>query len=277
MALIDAKIYSEALMKDVDVSVILPLPSITNLEYGDDVPIPTIEEKYQTLWLLHPGTNDYSKLVRRTKIEGYARENRIAVVMMDLGHSYCYNVPNLGNYFDYYTEELPKILRGIFPLSDKKEDNFIGGISMGGFGAFMAAARKPDNYAAAFSISGGLDLERVLADNERTRDYMQRIMNLVYGENRQYYQAHEHDIYTMMDDLVATQSAYPQFYACSGTDDELYHASKVVVDYMQSIGIQVDYEEGPGNHNFDFYDPQLKHILAEWLPLKSGLISKGEN
>ncbi|MFT4106714.1 MAG: alpha/beta hydrolase-fold protein [Lacrimispora sp.] len=274
MALIEAQIYSEILMSDVNVSVVLPLPSITNLEYGDDVAILTDEQKYPTLWLLHPGTNNYSKLVRRTRIESFSRENRIAVVMMDLGHSYCCNVPHLGNYFDYYTEELPKILRGVFPLSSRREDNFIGGISMGGFGAFMAAAKKPENYAAAFSISGGLDLE-IAAKHHNVRPYMERVMNLVYGENRQYYDKHEHDLRTVMEDLVSGKKEYPKLYACCGLQDELYESGKAVIDYMQSIGLQVDYEEGQGNHNFDYYDPQLKHIISDWLPVKSHASKEG--
>ncbi len=34
-------------------------------------------------------------------------------------------------YFTFVSEELPKFVRAIFPLSDKREDNFVAGMSMG--------------------------------------------------------------------------------------------------------------------------------------------------
>jgi S-formylglutathione hydrolase FrmB len=46
------------------------------------------------------------------------------------------------NYYTYITEELPHIVRSYFPLSDRREDNAIAGLSMGGYGAFMIALQE---------------------------------------------------------------------------------------------------------------------------------------
>ena len=42
MALLEIQLYSEVLMKEVSLAVILPLPTITNMEYGDHVAIQII-------------------------------------------------------------------------------------------------------------------------------------------------------------------------------------------------------------------------------------------
>lgn len=267
MALIDLHIYSDTLMKDVTLSVILPLPTITNMEYNDDIPILNEGETYPVLWLIHPGANDYTKIIRRSRIEAYAREKRIAVVCMDLDNSYCFNIPNGGKYYDYLTEELPTILRSILPLSDKREDNFIGGISMGGMGAYMAAAKNPDNYIASFSISGGLDFEELknLPNLDRWYD---NVKATIYGENNQYYDPHIHDLRTVMRDLVNSGKSKPMFYACVGKEDFVREAGIHVIEDMKEMGIEVLLEEGHGQHNFQYYDPQLKHIILDWLPIR---------
>src|SRR5690606_12198592 len=61
------------------------------------------------------------------------------------------------NYWTFISEELPEISRSFFPLSDKREDNFVAGLSMGGYGAFKLALSHPDKFSAAASLSGALD------------------------------------------------------------------------------------------------------------------------
>ncbi len=44
------------------------------------------------------------------------------------------------NYYDAIAVELPQILKRFFPnMSDKREKNFIAGLSMGGYGTFKIA------------------------------------------------------------------------------------------------------------------------------------------
>ena len=50
-----------------------------------------------------------------------------------------------------------------FPVSSRREDTYIAGLSMGGYGAFKAAMTYPQRYAAFGSFSGALDIEAVAA------------------------------------------------------------------------------------------------------------------
>lgn len=57
------------------------------------------------------------------------------------------------DYWEFVSEELPIVARVLLPLSDKREDNFVAGLSMGGYGAFKMAFWKPEFFAAAASLS----------------------------------------------------------------------------------------------------------------------------
>ncbi|MBW7462496.1 prolyl oligopeptidase family serine peptidase, partial [Paenibacillus sepulcri] len=76
------------------------------------------------------------------------------------------------------SEELPALARSFFPLSDRREDNFVAGLSMGGYGAFKLALSHPDRYAAAASLSGALDVTGFYKDRNKDLD-------LIYGSVEQ--------------------------------------------------------------------------------------------
>ena len=70
-------------------------------------------------------------------------------------HSFYSNMVYGGKYFTYLTEELPKVLAATFQISTRREDTFIAGLSMGGYGALMCGLRRPDRYGgcAGFALS----------------------------------------------------------------------------------------------------------------------------
>ena len=62
-------------------------------------------------------------------------------------------------WWTYISKELPAICRSFFPyMSDKREDTFAAGLSMGGYGAFKAALGAPETFCAGASLSGALDI-----------------------------------------------------------------------------------------------------------------------
>ena len=73
------------------------------------------------------------------------------------------------NYGTFLLEELPEIARSFFPLSPHRKDNFIAGLSMGGYGAFLMALSQSEKYAAAASLSGILDIHESARKNVDAR------------------------------------------------------------------------------------------------------------
>lgn len=61
------------------------------------------------------------------------------------------------DYFHYVADELPAICGKWFHLDQRRENTFIAGESMGGYGAVKIALNRPEKYEAVASLSGVLD------------------------------------------------------------------------------------------------------------------------
>lgn len=112
--------------------------------------------KYPVLWLLHGTFGDCTDWQRRTSIELYATDRNVIVVMPSALNSNYSNWPNMMtgyNCYNYITEELMPLIHGWFPASDKREDNFIAGLSMGGRATIKFAVNYPEKFAAMAALS----------------------------------------------------------------------------------------------------------------------------
>ena len=114
MAFIQLKTYSETLRTKTSIQVILPTPLAgdTNGSFYDS------GKKYPTLYLLHGTYGDEADYTRFSRIESYAQEYYVAVVMMSTANGCYRDMPRGGPaYYKYVTEELPKMMEWMFPLS----------------------------------------------------------------------------------------------------------------------------------------------------------------
>src|SRR4029079_1126758 len=97
-------------------------------------------------------SDDDSIWLRRTSIERYVADLGIAVVMPQVHRSYYTDEAYGRPYWTFLSEELPRVASGFFRLSPRREDTFVAGLSMGGYGAFKWALRQPWRFAAAASL-----------------------------------------------------------------------------------------------------------------------------
>ena len=272
MALFQCKMFSEALFRSVNVNVTLPTPVSGDCFFESVHAYPHDGKKYQVLWLLHGFSADESDWQRFSSIERYAQEKNVAVVMPD-GYNSMYANDGFGAaYFDYYTEELPAKLQTLLPLSERREDNFIAGLSMGGYGAFKAAFVHPEKYAAAASLSGGLIMEEAGgAAPDAVGKYTSLWRKTVFGGNDERYNEEKESLLALLKQRLEDRADLPKLYQCIGTEDFLYASNQKFLACARAMGADILYEESTGVHNFDFWDPYIRRIL-DWLPLKHGLV-----
>jgi S-formylglutathione hydrolase FrmB len=74
----------------------------------------------------------------------------------------------------------------------------------------------------------------------------------------------EHDLFVLAE-KVARGRTKPRLYQCCGTGDFLYQDNLRFRDHVQSLPLNYTYEEGPGEHTWDFWDRMIQRVLA-WLP-----------
>jgi len=254
MALIKCDFFSESLQLSTSMTVILPQQ--TNLQIG--MKNNRSGEKHQTLYLLHGLSDDHSIWTRRTSIERYAAPLGLAVVMPQVDRSFYTNMVYGNKYWTFLTEELPMVARSFFPLSEAREDNFVAGLSMGGYGAFKWALNKPDHFIAAASLSGAMDVETLRKRSEG------ELYQLIFGEES--ILGTEHDLFSLVENLKE-RTVKPSLYQCCGTEDFLFEDNKRFKQACEQTSFDYSYEFSPGSHEWGYWDKKIQDVL-EWLPLK---------
>ena len=95
------------------------------------------------LYLLHGLSDDATAWTRYTSIERYAQAYGLAVVMPQVQRSFYCDQVHGGRFWTFMTQELPEVVQRFFHVSSRREDTFVAGLSMGGFGAMKWALHEP--------------------------------------------------------------------------------------------------------------------------------------
>lgn len=261
MALIQCNFFSKALMRTVPIQVVLP----TDKFVGPQGIQP--EGPFKTLYLLHGIMGNYTDWVSGTRVQSWAQDRNLAVVMPSGDNSfYVDNPKSSANYGTFIGKELVDFTRRTFPLSRKREDTFIGGLSMGGFGSIVNGLQNPETFGAVCAFSSALILDSAPQNKEYTDNLF---------TNRGYYESIFGDLtkvrgsffdYDALAEKVAPLAEKPKFYMACGTEDELIGVNRQFRDHLQKLGFDVTYEEGPGVHDWYFWDEYILRAM-EWLPL----------
>ncbi len=255
MAFLQVHFASAALGKQVQVNVVLP-----QLPYKKDRG-ELSSYTYPTLYLLHGASDDNTMWERRTSIERYASDRGIAVVMPNADLSwYCDMKTGGGNYFTYISEELPAVCREFFPhMSTKREETFIAGLSMGGYGATKIALRHPETFSHVITLSGALDL--TYAFNRHQRHAID-----IFGETESAFGG-EDDVFALAERFPKDGSQImPKFFAWCGTEDSFITDNRRFREVLENNGFDVTYYESEGTHSWEYWDKWILKGL-EWLPI----------
>ncbi len=248
MALMHVHYYSEALNVQTTVDVILPEPRQgIGVEAAGDDQLPKV------LYLLHGYSDDHTIWQRRTSIERYAAAYNLAVIMPGVNHSFYCNEAYGERYWDFVAEELPRVMHRFFRLSDKPEDTFVAGLSMGGYGAMKLALNHPERFGAAASFSGATTILGKISSNLGKR--------LSGGKSLR---GTECDLYHMMKVNGAAEKK-PRLYVACGTADFLYDQHQKFVPALKKAGWDVTRCDEPGaTHEWGFWDREIAKFLP-WM------------
>jgi S-formylglutathione hydrolase FrmB len=265
MAFLDVHAFSDVL--GVQVSFYVLLPQTAARQIGVTVAGESAGETFPTLWLLHGLSDDHTIWLRRTSIESYAAAKGLAVVMPAAGRSFYQDMAGGARYWTFLTEELPALCRRWFPLSAAREDNFVAGLSMGGYGALRMGLAKPERYAAAASLSGALDINRRLreAGKEGSRIPKAEWVD-IFGPGLNV-EGTDADLWSLAQRVAASSGPKPAVFLTCGTEDELLRDNRDFRQHLNSVHYTCTYEEHAGTHEWGYWDRHIQRIL-DWLPLR---------
>ncbi len=270
---------SEALNLCVDVTITYPSGKFTYQDEGkvkSDVPafrqskiLYKPNMKFQTVYLLHGGSDDDTTILRNTRLEMYAEQNCVMTVCAQVKDSFYMDTRYGYPYFTFMTEELPSVVQALFASSPRREDNFVVGLAMGGNGALALALRRPDLYAACVDLSGGIgcsvDTEYLIQELQEIK--MQRLQSAFAPI--QEIRGSEYDLGYFAKENIEKSREMPALFMAVGENDFIRDVVRKDRDALQKLGYNFHYEEAPMfGHDWDFWDTYLRKSLAEWLPLK---------
>ena len=227
MASFKGDIKSRALNMDIALNVILPY----------DHPHDYSKNPCKTLWLLHGQGSSASSWMRWTSIE---------------------------RYFTFVAEELPRLCREMFRLSDKREDNYIAGLSMGGYGALKVGLTHPEQYGTIASFSGAVDLGKMFQsmgdslDPKSLAEYQG-----IFGTEMQLLP--EDDIlHLTREHARLPKEQQCRFFISCGTEDNiptLYESNVEYVKLLKELGLDCIWFEQKGIHEWGVWDEAVREAL----------------
>lgn len=268
MAFLTVNLMSTCLMRTVPVNVILPVDKV-------DCPgmIKREDKPFKTLYLLHGLLGSYVDWVNGTRIQRYADEYDLAVVMPSGDNAFYIDQPLSHNYYgEFIGRELVELTRKLFHLSHKREDTFIGGLSMGGYGAIRNGLKYHDTFGTIISLSGALVVDEMQKRTNETSSFVERrdFTERIFGDLEEVIISDKNPKY-LVEQMIREKVDFPQIYLACGDQDDLLPANKDFYIFLQDKGVEAVFEIGEGDHEWDFWDTYIKKAI-EWLPTeKTGL------
>lgn len=263
MALLQINLLSRSLMRTVPVTVVLPVDKMT------DFNAPLLpEKKYPTLYLLHGIFGSTLDWLPGTCIERYATEHDLCVVMPSGDNSFYVDRPGANqNYGEFVGQELVELTRRMLPLSRERKDTFIGGLSMGGFGALRNGLKYSETFSAIVALSAALETDSMPKRDNSHPVFMQKrsYAEECFGDLNALLTSDKHPKH-LVDELTAAGKDVPAIYMACGESDSLLPHNRDFAAYLEAHNLPVTFEEGPGGHEWPFWDAYIQKAL-DWLPI----------
>ncbi len=260
MALAQVNFFSQTLMMTCSMDVVLPEKNL-----GPKV-MKRKDDKLPVLFLLHGASEDHTAWQRHTSIERFAEPLGLAVVMPAGQLSYYTNMTSGEAYFDFISEELPRVAGEFFNISEKREDSFIAGTSMGGYGALRIGMACPDRFSAVGCLSMGAFMQPPKGQVV-LNPLVRRSLELAFGvSDPSELKGTEHDPLALADKAIRAGKKLPRIFQVCGVDDDpqILSVSRLTHEWFQDKPVEYSYHEGPGGHTWTFWDEWIQKFL-KWL------------
>ena len=257
MSIFSGTVFSESLHMGTSIGVILP-QDVKSRRVFDESDGARRAGKPRTLILLHGLSDNWAAWPYRSRILSYAENHGVAVIMPEVQRSFYQDMVFGENYFQYISEELPRLAAELFNLSIAPDDLMVAGLSMGGYGALRVGLSHPDRYRAIGAFSSACWIESLLPhieDDHPHWDYTPMVHGMfgdpvVVPENAR----------IEMLAAKAAGSGLPIMMTC-GTEDGLYPGNVSMFETLKRNRMNVTFDAWSGIHEWGFWDKSVAMFL----------------
>jgi S-formylglutathione hydrolase FrmB len=228
----------------------------------------TNKSAYPVLYLLHGGGGHFSDWLKSTPdkmtVKNLADQYNIIIVLPE-GETFGWYLDSpyeSNNKFEtHIIKEVIQKIDNTYRTVQSNKGRVITGLSMGGHGAMYLAARHPELFAAAGTMSGAMDMNYTkFKVNEEfmksLRDRFQKLLgtsdvsNEVFAKN---------SVVNMAETIK--NNGIPIIIDC-GVDDFLIEVNRELHRRLVYNNTPHDYTERPGAHTWDYWQNSLPyHVL----------------
>ena len=258
MIAIDTAFSSIILKTQVNVKVYLPNP--------EDFmhPVTDFRERYtfkpfKTAYLFHGIMDSAQQWVENTNVVRLAQDAGIALVIPSCGNNFYVNTVYKAAYSDFVSRELPGFVQSLFPLSDRREDNFLWGISMGGYGTMHLAFTHPEMFSKVIAMSPTSDIEfaaRFATAVGVDTEYILGSWKKLSGSSL--------DLNVLARQAAGSGQDVPDMLLIIADQDHMVRDNTEFKGTLDKLGIRNDYRIYPGDHSWKFWDAHVKECI-DWL------------
>jgi len=233
--------FSRALDRETTYIAVLPSP----LDEG---------RRYPVLYLLHGAYGSYLDWTSNTSLTVQLQHPMI-IVTPD-GGEFGWYVDSLltphSNYETLIARDLIEHVDATLPTSATRTARGIAGLSMGGHGALSLAAKHPELFGSASSLSGILHLQA----HPISWELPKRLGELPAA-------AAEWEKHSVLNLVPRFQNADVALLFDTGTSDsaKALPDNRAVHQRLEELGVPHVYNEYPGNHNWAYWSGHLQEHL----------------
>ena len=247
---------SKALMGAVDFHVILP--------YHDGYP--DANRPYPTLYFLPGFSGNAEEIVFALPLRQMAAKYGLAIVVPDGENAFYTDHPERAACHGVYVgEELPRITRRLFPcLSSRREDTFIGGISMGGYGAAVLGLHYPHHFSKIALFSPAIEADRLLngIDDSVPGAVPSSLFDSLLGGAETYDHSPRLNPLVAVDEALQSGGSVQPLWMCCGENDMLVRdACADFSQFLTSRAIDHIFIRGRGEHDLIYWDAHLEEAF----------------
>ncbi len=225
--------YSSILVNDITFYAILPNSSVSNSK---------------TLYLLHGAMESGETIIHNSNVMELADKYHLTIIIPTLGNCFYVN-----RYYRFICDELVPYTKKEFNLSNKREATFIGGYSMGGYGALYNGFKRQDLFSKVISISGALDLPFCVRFVRNCGARIPHNLDKYILSHKEQYD---------LSSLI--KGSNQKIYLSCGKDDLLTFVNEKMEKILKEKNIPYFFKIKNGNHDWNFWKKEIENV-TEWI------------
>ncbi len=208
----------------------------------------------KVVYLLHGLADNCSGWARYTSVERYARSANVALVIPEVQRSFYTDMKNGLKYFSYVSREVMDICHKLFSFSLKRENNYLMGFSMGGYGSLKCVLTNPGKYAGCATFSAVTDIKGQV---EATSGQRRKEFQAIFGTRLSI--PPKDDLHTLLEHVKADQVG--KIYMTCGSDDDFLKQNEEFSSMLSARGIDCRFLSFKGGHEWSFWDESVKRAF----------------